>query len=120
MISLLNGASKLVQNVKEIEGDKNEFRLLNLDGILKDTNHWRCNLMISLSSMKEHVALTIASLDDYCAVIETPDGFRILCEPPHIPTPSIIEALEGVGWSEIKISKSLQNSIIRIDVLQPQ
>ena len=120
MISLMNGVSKLAQNVKEVEVEKNEFRLLNLDGVLKDSNHWRSNLMISLPSMKDHVALTIASLDDYCAVIETPDGFRILCEPPHLPTPSIIDALEGVEWSEIKICRFLQNSIIRIDVLQPQ
>ena len=109
-----------MQNVKETDGEKNEFRLLNLNGVQKEPNHWRCDLVISLSNMKEHAVLTIASLDDYCAVIETPEGFRILCEPPHIPTASVIDALEEVGWSEFEISKSIQNSILRIDVLQPQ
>lgn len=120
MISLLNGISKLDQNVMEIKGDKNKFEELNLDGFLKQPKYWQCDLMISLSSMKKHAALAIASLDDYCAVIETPEGFRILCEPPHIPTHLIIDALEEVGLPEFKICKSIQNSIMRIDVLESQ
>ena len=109
-----------MQNVKEIECEKNEFDELRFKVVLRDPNSWQCNLIISISSMKEHAALTIASLDDYCAVIETPEGFKILCEPPHIPTASIIDALEEVGWKEFEICKSIQNSILSIDVLQPQ
>jgi hypothetical protein len=34
-------------------------------------------LIISISSMKKHAALIIASLDDYCAVVETSEGFHV-------------------------------------------
>jgi hypothetical protein len=115
---LLERHCTLNQTFVKIKGEKNVLHDLDLNDIFKTPNNWLCDLMITISNMKEHAALTIASLDEYCAVVTTPQGLRILFESPYIPTFTIIEALEEAGWSDIKTAKCIQNWIMNNDVSQ--
>jgi hypothetical protein len=107
-----------MQTFDELKNEKNHLKDLDLHEIFKNPNWWHCDLMIAISSMKEFAALTIASMDDYCAVIETPEGIRILFEPSNLRTHMLIKALEEAGLTDIKVAKSFQNLILSNDIHQ--
>jgi ABC-type multidrug transport system ATPase subunit len=72
-------------------------------GKLKRASRLQNTIFIDIYPKSDRVAIALAALDDDCAVVETPDGFKMLCSHPEDIVHQVVLTLKKIGCAATRI-----------------
>ena len=72
-------------------------------GKLKRESGLQSAILIDVHPKSNRVALALAALDDECAIVETPDGFKMLCTHAEDVVHQVVLALKKIGCTATRI-----------------
>ena len=72
-------------------------------GKLKRESGLQSAILIDIYPKSDRVALALAALDDDCAVVEIPDGFKLLCSHAEDVVHQVVLALKKIGCTATRI-----------------
>ena len=88
LIGFMNGGQVVMENEPEQ---------------LKRESGLQSAILIDVYPKSDRVALALAALDDECAVVETPDGFKMLCSHAEDVVHQVVLALKKIGCTATRI-----------------